>query len=172
MSALNTSSLWNKSFILCLVNNLFLFIFYFAQTSILPIYILNDLGGSLAQAALPWLCSWHRLSQFALLADSLLKNWEIRKRFLSRKPYFVCFPWLICLLIIYTCCYWFVFYMAFGSASSPQLPYLSTMSLFQKNVKAKAWAILSCPLIWGLYLGHSSVKLWSSLYPIQWSQGF
>ena len=52
MSALNTSSLWNKSFILCLVNNLFLFIFYFAQTSILPIYILNDLGGSLAQAGL------------------------------------------------------------------------------------------------------------------------
>ena len=52
MSALNTSSLWNKSFILCLANNLFLFIFYFAQTSILPIYILNDLGGSLAQAGL------------------------------------------------------------------------------------------------------------------------
>lgn len=52
MSALNTSSLWNKSFILCLANNLFLFIFYFAQTSILPIYILNDLEGNLAQAGL------------------------------------------------------------------------------------------------------------------------
>lgn len=48
----NPQSLWNKSFILCLANNLFLFIFYFAQTSILPIYILNDLGGSLAQAGL------------------------------------------------------------------------------------------------------------------------
>ena len=44
--------LWNRSFILCLFNNLFLFIFYFAQTTILPIYILNDLGGTLTQAGL------------------------------------------------------------------------------------------------------------------------
>ncbi|MGQ9373773.1 MFS transporter [Acinetobacter tandoii] len=44
--------LWNKSFILCLANNLFLFVFYFAQTTILPIYILQDLHGSLAQAGL------------------------------------------------------------------------------------------------------------------------
>jgi MFS family permease len=44
--------LWNKSFILCLANNLFLFVFYFAQTTILPIYILQDLNGSLTQAGL------------------------------------------------------------------------------------------------------------------------
>lgn len=44
--------LWNKSFILCLANNLFLFVFYFAQTTILPIYILQDLHGSLTQAGL------------------------------------------------------------------------------------------------------------------------
>ncbi len=52
MSTVNAQHLWNKSFILCLANNLFLFIFYFAQTTILPIYILNDLGGNLAQAGL------------------------------------------------------------------------------------------------------------------------
>lgn len=51
-SLLATHNLWNKSFILCLANNLFLFIFYFAQTTILPIYIINDLGGTLAQAGL------------------------------------------------------------------------------------------------------------------------
>lgn len=51
-SSENIQSLWNKSFILCLANNLFLFVFYFAQTTILPIYIVNDLGGSLAQAGL------------------------------------------------------------------------------------------------------------------------
>ena len=45
-------ALWNRSFVLCLFNNLFLFIFYFAQTTILPIYILNDLGGTLTQAGL------------------------------------------------------------------------------------------------------------------------
>ncbi|WP_168406283.1 MFS transporter [Acinetobacter indicus] len=50
----NTASqpLWNKPFLLCFSNNLFLFIFYFAQTTILPIYILNELNGSLAQAGL------------------------------------------------------------------------------------------------------------------------
>ncbi|MGA9698621.1 MULTISPECIES: MFS transporter [Acinetobacter] len=52
MSPANTQQLWNKSFILCLANNLFLFVFYFAQTTILPIYILNELHGTLAQAGL------------------------------------------------------------------------------------------------------------------------
>ncbi len=52
MNVITAPTLWNKSFILCLANNLFLFIFYFAQTTILPIYILNDLGGTLAQAGL------------------------------------------------------------------------------------------------------------------------
>ena len=52
MSVENTLSLWNKSFILCLTNNLFLFIFYFAQTTVLPVYIVNDLNGSLTQAGL------------------------------------------------------------------------------------------------------------------------
>ncbi|TCB50665.1 MFS transporter [Acinetobacter sp. ANC 4779] len=52
MSPINTEQLWNKSFILCLANNLFLFVFYFAQTTILPIYILNELHGTLAQAGL------------------------------------------------------------------------------------------------------------------------
>ena len=48
----NAAPLWTKSFVLCLANNLFLFIFYFAQTTILPIYILKELGGNLTQAGL------------------------------------------------------------------------------------------------------------------------
>ena len=52
MSAINAEHLWNKSFIFCLLNNLFLFIFYFAQTTILPIYIVNEMGGNLSQAGL------------------------------------------------------------------------------------------------------------------------
>ncbi|WP_347452720.1 MFS transporter [Acinetobacter thermotolerans] len=44
--------LWTKPFLLCLANNLFLFIFYFAQTTILPIYILKELGGNVTQAGL------------------------------------------------------------------------------------------------------------------------
>lgn len=45
-------SLWNRAFILCLFNNLFLFIYYFATLTILPIYILQDLGGSVKEAGL------------------------------------------------------------------------------------------------------------------------
>ncbi len=48
----NLLPLRTKPFVLCLANNLFLFIFYFAQTTILPIYILKELGGNLAQAGL------------------------------------------------------------------------------------------------------------------------
>lgn len=52
MNTVSAQHLWNKPFILCLLNNLFLFIFYFAQITILPIYILNDLGGNISQAGL------------------------------------------------------------------------------------------------------------------------
>ncbi len=44
--------LWNRSFILCLFNNFFLFVYYFALLTILPIYIMKDLGGSVKEAGL------------------------------------------------------------------------------------------------------------------------
>lgn len=44
--------LWNKSFILCVLNNLFLFTYYFALLAVLPIYIMKDLGGTIEQAGL------------------------------------------------------------------------------------------------------------------------
>ena len=47
-----TERLWNRSFILCVLNNLFLFIYYFALLTVLPIYILKDLGGSVEEAGL------------------------------------------------------------------------------------------------------------------------
>lgn len=56
MSALNTpitsEKLWNRSFILCVLNNLFLFTYYFAFLTILPIYIMKNLGGSVKEAGL------------------------------------------------------------------------------------------------------------------------
>ncbi len=52
MNAIAATPLWNRFFIFCLLNNMFLFIFYFAQTAILPVYIVNQLGGSIAQAGL------------------------------------------------------------------------------------------------------------------------
>lgn len=47
-----TAPLWNRSFILCVVNNLFLFTYYFALIAILPIYITTDLGGTVKEAGL------------------------------------------------------------------------------------------------------------------------
>ncbi|AWL29662.1 MFS transporter [Acinetobacter defluvii] len=44
--------LWNRNFILCIFNNLFLFTYYFAFLTILPVYILKSLGGSVQQAGL------------------------------------------------------------------------------------------------------------------------
>lgn len=44
--------LWNKSFILCVFNNLFLFTYYFALLAVLPVYIMKDLGGTIEQAGL------------------------------------------------------------------------------------------------------------------------
>ena len=44
--------LWNRSFILCVLNNLFLFIYYFAMLTVLPLYIMQDLGGSVKEAGL------------------------------------------------------------------------------------------------------------------------
>ena len=54
--------LWNRSFILCLLNNLFLFVYYFALLTILPVYIMKDLGGSVKEAGLAltlFLVFWH-----------------------------------------------------------------------------------------------------------------
>ncbi|WP_216933772.1 MULTISPECIES: MFS transporter [unclassified Acinetobacter] len=50
--SVSSERLWNRSFILCLFNNFFLFVYYFALLTILPIYIMKDLGGSVKEAGL------------------------------------------------------------------------------------------------------------------------
>lgn len=52
MTTTNTERLWNRSFILCLFNNLFLFTYYYALLTILPIYIMKNLGGTVKEAGL------------------------------------------------------------------------------------------------------------------------
>lgn len=44
--------LWNRAFVFCVLNNLFLFTYYFALLAILPVYIMKDLGGSIQEAGL------------------------------------------------------------------------------------------------------------------------
>ena len=50
--SVSAERLWNRSFILCLFNNFFLLVYYFALLTILPIYIMKDLGGSVKEAGL------------------------------------------------------------------------------------------------------------------------
>ncbi|SSW87189.1 Major Facilitator Superfamily [Klebsiella pneumoniae] len=52
MHPIANEKLWNRSFILCVLNNLFLFIYYYALLTILPLYILKELSGSISQAGL------------------------------------------------------------------------------------------------------------------------
>ncbi|WP_180093835.1 MULTISPECIES: MFS transporter [unclassified Acinetobacter] len=52
MTTQHQASLWNKSFVFCLCNNMFLFSYYFALLTILPIYIMKELGGSIQQAGM------------------------------------------------------------------------------------------------------------------------
>lgn len=52
MHAVVTDKLWNRCFILCILNNLFLFIYYYALLTVLPLYILKELSGSVSQAGL------------------------------------------------------------------------------------------------------------------------
>lgn len=51
-SDLHENRLWNRAFIFCVLNNLFLFTYYFAMLAILPVYIMRDLGGSVKEAGL------------------------------------------------------------------------------------------------------------------------
>ena len=51
-SALCVDRLWNRAFIFCVLNNLFLFTYYFALLAILPVYIMKDLGGTVKEAGL------------------------------------------------------------------------------------------------------------------------
>lgn len=52
MYSVSKEKLWNRSFILCVLSNLFLFIYYYALLTILPLYILKELSGSISQAGL------------------------------------------------------------------------------------------------------------------------
>ena len=52
MTAIATERLWNRSFILCVLHNLFLFTYYFAMLTVLPLYIMQELGGTVKEAGL------------------------------------------------------------------------------------------------------------------------
>lgn len=90
---MNASSapLWTKSFILCLVNNLFLFIFYFAQTTILPVYILNDLGGTLTKAGLSMTLFMAAAILVRPFSGLIIEKFGVRKTLIISEAFFSLF---------------------------------------------------------------------------------
>lgn len=84
--------LWTKSFVLCLANNLFLFIFYFAQTTILPIYILKELGGNLTQAGLAMTLFMVSAIAVRPFSGLIIEKFGIRKTLIVSEIFFSLFP--------------------------------------------------------------------------------
>lgn len=84
-------SLWNRNFILCVCNNLFLFTYYFALLTILPVYIMQELGGTVKQAGLAltlFLVSSIAVRPFSgLIVERLGKAFSFR----ASASLFVCF---------------------------------------------------------------------------------
>ena len=83
--------LWTKSFVLCLANNLFLFIFYFAQTTILPIYILKELGGNLTQAGLAMTLFMVSAIAVRPFSGLIIEKFGIRKTLIVSEIFFSLF---------------------------------------------------------------------------------
>ncbi|WP_081403422.1 MFS transporter [Acinetobacter equi] len=86
-----SNRLWNRTFILCVFNNLFLFTYYFALLAVLPIYIMKDLGGTVEQAG--WALTLFLISSIAIRPFSGLIIQKIGKRlsFRGSEFFFVLF---------------------------------------------------------------------------------
>ena len=83
--------LWNRTFILCVFNNLFLFTYYFALLAVLPVYIMRDLGGTVEQAG--WALTLFLISSIAIRPFSGLIVQKIGKKlsFRGSEFFFVLF---------------------------------------------------------------------------------
>lgn len=109
MSAQSSAALWNRAFILCLFNNLFLFVYYFALLAVLPIYIMNDLGGTVKEAGLAltlFLVSSIAIRPFSgLIVEKLGKKLS----FVVLSCALCCLPFAISGLTACGACCWCVF---------------------------------------------------------------
>ncbi|ANF81804.1 MFS transporter [Acinetobacter sp. NCu2D-2] len=87
----STAPLWTKPFMLCLANNLFLFVFYFAQTTILPIYILKELGGTLTQAGLTMTVFMAAAILVRPFSGLIIQKFGVRKTLIISETFFTLF---------------------------------------------------------------------------------
>lgn len=89
--------LWSRPFIFCILSNLFLFIYYYALLTILPLYILKELSGSISQAGLAltlFLISSILVRPFAgLIIDYLGQKLALRGAALLFVLFSFCYLW-------------------------------------------------------------------------------
>lgn len=123
---------------------MFLFIFYFAQTAVLPVYIISDLNGTVAQAGLAMTLFMVSSIVVRPFSGLIIEKFGKKKDLLVSELIFVFFHSLIFWQTILVFCWLSVFCMVSGLVFLLRFVYRLPMTSFQKNVKAKAWAILLC----------------------------
>lgn len=86
--------LFNRNFILCVLNNLFIFTYYFALLTILPLYIMQELGGTIQQAG--WALTLFLISSIAVRPFSGLIIERFGKKLAFRGSEVLFFLFAIC----------------------------------------------------------------------------
>lgn len=157
--------LWTKSFILCLMNNLFLFIFYFAQTTILPIYILNELGGNLTQVGLAmtlFLASAITVRPFSGL---IIEKFGIRKTLIFSEIFFSLFSLAYLLADHLTALYLirFLHGISFSILTTVCVPVINQFIPEKRKAEGMGYFVMSVNLgiVLGPLIGLSLIETWS-----------
>ncbi len=164
MNSVN-SALWTKPFMLCLANNLFLFIFYFAQTTILPIYILKELGGTLTQAGLAM--TLFMISAIAIRPFSglIIEKFGIRKTLIISEIFFSLFSitYLLADQLTLLFIVRFIHGIWFSVLTTVCVPVVNQFIPEQRKGEGMGYFVMSVNLgiVLGPLLGLSLIEYWS-----------
>ena len=159
------SPLWTKSFVLCLANNLFLFIFYFAQTTILPIYILNELGGNLTQAGLAMTLFMVSAIAVRPFSGLIIEKFGVRKTLIVSEVFFSLFSLAYLLADQLTLLFIirFLHGIWFSILTTVCVPVVNQFIPEQRKGEGMGYFVMSVNLgiVLGPLLGLSLIEYWS-----------
>lgn len=112
--------IWTRDFIMVVLINLFIFVYFYALLTVLPVYAMQELGGSESEGGL--LISGFMLSAiFARpFSGAVIERFGKREWHSSASCCLLWHHFFISSFTISTCCLAFAFSKAFGSASSPR----------------------------------------------------
>ena len=157
--------LWTKSFILCLANNLFLFIFYFAQTTILPIYILKELGGNLTQAGLAMTLFMVSAIAVRPFSGLIIEKFGVRKTLIISEVFFSLFSLTYLLADQLTILFIirFLHGIWFSILTTVCVPVVNQFIPEQRKGEGMGYFVMSVNLgiVLGPFIGLSLIEHWS-----------